>query len=319
MNRRLTMTEHAQRYLQQRRSLGLSLKAAESILLNFTRYLDNSRHRDPLTTEVIMRWVYLPKSISQSYRSERLSIARCFARYLAVRDGCSQVPDRHLVPKVHIRRQPHLYGEQDLKKLLDAAGRLSATFPMRRLTYQTLLGLLACTGVRVSEAIKLTCGQVDLEEGILRVERTKFKKSRLVPLHPSAAQALRRYAKARNQQWGADRDAPFFLGRRGTPLSRYRVCCTFRRLCETLGWHRGNGELPRPRIHDLRHSFACRRLLSWYRQGRDVQHLIASLSTYLGHGNVTSTYWYLTATPELLAVAADRFEGFACPTGGRRL
>jgi integrase len=318
MSHRLSMIEHARRYLQQRRALGLRLLAAEGMLLDFARFLDGSGHRGPLTTGLVMRWVHRPKVLSESYRSQRFSVARCFARYLAIRDGCSQVPDKCLVPKAHIRRQPHLYGEQDLEQLLAEAGRLPATFPLRRLTYQTLLGLLACTGLRVSEAVKLTCGQVDLEQGVLRVERTKFNKSRLVPLHPTATKALRLYAKARDRCWGAHRDAPFFLGRRGKALYKQRVLLTFRRLCETLGWHKGNGELPRPRLHDLRHSFACRRLLIWYRQGRDVQHLMASLSTYLGHGHVTSTYWYLTATPELLAIAAHRFEGFACPRGGRR-
>jgi integrase len=318
MKRSLSMSEHVRRYLQQRRALGLSLKSAEDMLLDLARFVDGSGRRGPLTTDLVMRWVHRPKALSESYRSQRFSAARCFARYLAIRDERSQVPGKHLVPKARIRRQPHLYGEQDLKQLLAEAGRLPATFPLRRLTYQTLLGLLACTGLRISEAVKLTCGQVDLEKGVLRIERTKFNKSRLVPMHPTALQALRRYARARDQQWGAYRDAPFFLGRRGKALYKQRVLLTFRRLCNTLGWQKGNGELPRPRLHDLRHSFACRRLLTWYRQGRDVQHLMASLSTYLGHGHVTSTYWYLTATPELLAIAAGRFEDFAGPAGGRR-
>jgi integrase len=318
MKRSLSMSEHVRRYLQQRRALGLSLKSAEDMLLDLARFVDGSGRRGPLTTDLVMRWVHRTKALSESYRSQRFSAARCFARYLAIRDERSQVPGKHLVPKARIRRQPHLYGEQDLKQLLAEAGRLPATFPLRRLTYQTLLGLLACTGLRISEAVKLTCGQVDLEKGVLRIERTKFNKSRLVPMHPTALQALRRYARARDQQWGAYRDAPFFLGRRGKALYKQRVLLTFRRLCNTLGWQKGNGELPRPRLHDLRHSFACRRLLTWYRQGRDVQHLMASLSTYLGHGHVTSTYWYLTATPELLAIAAGRFEDFAGPAGGRR-
>lgn len=192
------------------------------------------------------------------------------------------------------------------------------TVPLRPLTYQTLWGLLACTGLRVSEALNLTRAQVDLDHGILRIEQTKFHKSRLVPLHPTTTDALRRYAVARDRQWGPCGKGAFLTGPTGQALCYHSVSRTFRRLCCALGWYKGNGELSRPRIHDLRHSFACRRLLCWYRRGQNVHRLIAALSTYLGHGKVTDTYWYLTGTPELLAVAAGRFERFAHPADRRR-
>jgi integrase len=176
---------------------------------------------------------------------------------------------------------------------------------------------LACTGLRVSEALKLTFAHVDLDRGILRIEKTKFKKSRLVPLHPTTTHALRRYAKARHGRWALRDEGAFFVGLDGRRLSYRAVCVAFRRLRNVLGWKKGNGELPRPRIHDLRHSFACRRLLCWYRQGKNVHNLVAALSTYLGHGKVTDTYWYLTGTPELLAIAGGRFERFARTGEGR--
>lgn len=318
MNRRLTMVRQAKEYLEQRRSLGFELESQGYLLLKFAKYLDDSGHRGPLTTEVALRWVNLPKTVSRNYRARRLSVVRCFARYLAVRDGRSEVPGRQLIAKMSFRQRPHLYSERELEQLLEAAGRLKPTYELRRLTFRTLFGLLACTGLRISEALKLTCANVDLDRGVLRIEKTKFKKSRFVPLHPTATRALRRYAKARNGQWAWRDDSAFFVGRDGNPLTYNNVRRVFQRLRDTLGWKKGNGEWPRPRIHDLRHSFACRRLLCWYRQGENVHNLVAALSTYLGHGKVTDTYWYLTGTPELLAIAGGRFERFASAGKGGR-
>jgi len=177
--------------------------------------------------------------------------------------------------------------------------------------------LIAATGLRISEALNLMQQHVDLHRGLLRIEQTKFKKSRWVPLHPTVTQALRRYQHKRDALWGTNAQLTFFVGGNGLAMRDHTVRCAFRRLCRRLGWHRGNGELPEPRIHDLRHSFACRRLLEWYRQGENVHHRIASLATYLGHGKVSSTYWYLTGTPELLRIMARRFENFAAPRARR--
>jgi len=166
--------------------------------------------------------------------------------------------------------------------------------------------------------LKLNAADVDLEHGVLRIEKTKFKKSRLVPLHPTATRALHRYVLARYGQQIVPDNSPFFVNGRGTRLTYRAVRWAFEHLRDMLGWKKGNGEMPCPRIHDLRHTFACRRLLSWYRQGKNVQHLVAALSTYLGHGHVTDTYWYLTGTPELLAIAGSRFEQFARSRKGGR-
>jgi len=318
MNRRPTMIRQVQEYLQQRRLLGFGLESQGYLLLEFAKYLDRSGHRGPLTTELMLRWVNLPGQISRNYRARRLSAVRCFARYLAVRDGRTEVPGRHLIAKTSFRQRPHLYSQRELEELLAATGRLWPSYPLKRLMFQTLFGLLACTGLRVSEALKLNSDHVDLDRGVLRIEKTKFKKSRLVPLHPTATRALRRYAQVRYGQWPVCDDRALFIGSTGSRLSYTTVCHVFGQLRDMLGWKKGNGEWPRPRIHDLRHSFACRRLLSWYRQGKNVHHLVAALSTYLGHGHVTDTYWYLTGTPELLAIAGSRFEQFARPRKGGR-
>jgi integrase len=316
MSRQRTTVRQAQAYLEYRRALGYDLRNIGGLLLRFAEFVDQSGWRGPLTTDLILRWVNLPKAASARYKASRLSAARGFARYLATRDGRTEVPYQRLMPKT-FRSRPHLFAEGELEQLLEAAQRLRPTYRLRPLTYRTLFGLLASTGLRVGEALRLTLGQVDLERGILRIEQTKFKKSRLVPLHPTATRALRRYAAARGRLWGHHEDEPFFVGPRGSALSHRCVLEAFRTLCMDLGWQRGNGDWPRPRIHDLRHNFACCCLLRWYRDGENVHHRIAALSTYLGHACVTNTYWYLTATPELLAIAASRFERFATPLEGR--
>ena len=298
--KRQTMVRRVKDYLQLRRALGFQMRSQGEALLQFGRYLDGVGHRGPLTTEVALRWANRPH-LSQSSRAKRLSAVRCFARYLAARDGQTQVPERYLAPKVCFRRRPHLYSPRELGQLLAATERLWPSYPLKRLMYRTLFGLLACTGLRVSEALKLKAEHVDLQGGVLRIEETKFKKSRLVPLHPTAMHALRRYARVRYGRLDVRDDSPFFVGKKGNRLTYCAIRWTFERLRKMLGWTQGNGDLPRPRIHDLRHTFACQRLLSWYRQGEDVHHLIAALSTYLGHGKVSDTYWYLTSTPRAIA------------------
>jgi integrase len=317
MKRKSTMARKVKEYLRLRRALGFKMRSQGEMLLQFARYLDRSGHRGPLTTEMALKWANDPK-LSRSSRAKRLSAVRCFARYLSVRDGRTEVPGRYLVPKVCCRQRPHLYSQRELEQLLDATGRLWPSYPLKRLVYRTLFGLLACAGLRVSEALKLNAADVDLEHGVARIEKTKFKKSRLVPLHPTATRALRRYVLARDGRQVMGDNSPFFLNGDGTRLTYCAVRWAFDQLRDILGWKKGNGEMPRPRIHDLRHTFACQRLLSWYRQGKDVHNLIAALSTYMGHGKVTDTYWYLTGTPELLAIAGGRFERFAhLGKGGR--
>jgi integrase len=232
---------------------------------------------------------------------------------LAAQDGRSEVPDRRLLGRNYFRLQPHIYTDGQLRQLVLAAAKLKPTYPLRPRTYSTLFGLLASTGLRVSEALHLDKDHVDLARRILRIDKTKFRKSRLVPLHATVAQAMRRYACERDDHPSARNSRAFFVGQRGQALPYPTVQRVFARLRDQLGW-RSNGMLSKPRMHDMRHSFACRRLLRWYQQGVDVDHAIAALSTYLGHGKVTDTYWYLTGTAQLLSTAGERFERFA----GRR-
>jgi len=315
MSKRPTMINRAKDYLEHRRALGFALDISGKLLMQFARFADRSGHRGPLTADIALRWASLPKTASPRYRAERLSIVRVFARHLAAQDGRSEVPSHGLMGKNHYRLQPHIYSDRQLAELVCAAAKLQPSYPLRPQTYSTLFGLLASTGLRVSEALGLDKEHVDLAQGILRIEQTKLRKSRLVPLHPTVIRAMRQYARQRDQGLLTRHSIAFFVGCHGRALPYSTVRCTFRRLCAQLGW-RSNGMLPRPRIHDLRHSFACRRLLRWYKQRVDVDHAIAALSTYLGHGKVTDTYWYLTGIPQLLATANQRFEKFAGQAAG---
>jgi integrase len=309
------MVGRAKDYLEHRRALGFALDISGKLLMQFARFADRSGYRGPLTADLALRWASLSETASPRYRAERLSIVRVFARHLAAQDGRSEVPDPRLLGKNHYRLQPHIYSDRQLRELVHTAAKLPPSYPLRPLTYSMLFGLLASTGLRVSEALSIDKKHVDLVHGILRIEQTKFRKSRLVPLHPTVMRAMRRYARERDRDPQAQRSNVFFVGRHGRALPYSTVRCTFRRLCSQLAW-RGNGMLPRPRIHDLRHSFACRRLLRWYKLGVDVDHAITALSTYLGHGKVTDTYWYLTGTPQLLSTAGQRFERFAGRSAG---
>lgn len=315
--KRQTMEYRVNEYLKLRRSLGFQMRHQSEILLKFARHMKTSNEYGPLTIEAALSWANKPH-LSRSTRAKRLSALRCFARYLAARDDETEIPGRALVPKVCFRQQPHLYSPQELEELLAATDRLQPQYPVKRLLYRTLFGLLACTGLRISESLKLNGEHIDLQQGVLRVEQTKFKKSRLVPLHPTATQALQDYAQARYGRLDVHDDSPFFINKQGSRLTYCAVRWNFSWLRNLLGWTHGNGDWPRPRIHDLRHTFACQRFLDWYRRGEDVHHLIAALSTYLGHGKVTDTYWYLTSTPDLLAIAGSRFELFAGVEKGER-
>ena len=310
MSGQVTMMNRAKEYLAYRRALGFALDSSGSLLLQFARFADRSKHSGPLTADLALRWASRPQSESPRYRAERLSIVRVFARHLAVEDGRSQVPDRRLLGKNHTRLQPHIYSDRQLRELVLAAAKLPPSYRLRPLTYSTLFGLLASTGLRISEALSLSKECVDLTRGILRISETKFRKSRFVPVHSTTTRALSRYARERDHDRLAQDSQAFFVGGSGQTLPYSTVRSTFRKLITQFGWQ-SNGMLPRPRIHDLRHSFACRRLLCWYEQGVNVGQAIASLSTYLGHAKVTDTYWYLTGTAPLLAIAGKRFEQFA--------
>jgi integrase len=312
------MVALAKEYLAYRKGLGFQLASTEPLLLQFAEYADRTGHRGPLTTELAVRWAKLPKAGSPGYLARRLDVVRGFARHRAITDPRTEIPPPRLLGATYRRRTPHIYSEAELSALVAAARSLTPSTSLRPHTYATLFGLLACTGLRVSEAVKPTRDDIDWQQELLTVRQTKFRKSRLVPLHTTALAPLRGYARQRDRFHPTPTTEAFFVTGRGTPLSLSSVGVTFWKLRKQLGWSAARDQT-KPRIHDLRHTFACRRLQRWYEDGVDVDHAVATLSTYLGHATVRDTYWYLTGTPELLALATARFERFASSgSGGRR-
>lgn len=310
MNHQKTMSEWAQEYLAYRRALGSALRIEGAQLLKFAAYADALEHTGPLTVELALQWARLPKHADPLYWARRLEVVRGLARYLSLFDPATEIPPAKLLGAAHRRNQPHVYSDDELHALLRGAASLSPANGLRPQTYTALFGLLACTGLRISEALRLDQTDTDLDAGILTVRLTKFRKSRLVPLHPSAAEALRQYAACRDAYHPVSHSPAFFIGEVGNRLVYSTVRHAFNQVRSQLQWPPGaNGR--RPRIHDLRHTFACRRLLTWCQAGIDVNQAMAALSTYLGHAKASDTYWYLTATPELLGVGAERFEVFA--------
>jgi integrase len=305
-----------ERYLVERRRLGFSLRGPAYALRSFARHVSAVRHRGPLTAEVMADWARCDSHGSRDPRTwaRRLKNLRSFTRWLQQFEPRTEVPDDAIYGRLPERQAPHIYSEREIVELLAAARQLGPTTGMRGVVFETLFGLIACTGLRISEARTLRNADVDLKGGMLTIHRTKFGKSRQVPMHPSTVEALRRYRWMRDLTGEvAQADAPFFVGtrgrRRGRPLSDRQVHRVFTELRQRLGW-RNRGAHHAPRIHDLRHTFVVRRIVQWQAQGVDIDQAMLSLSTYVGHAMVTNTYWYLSAVPELMALAAGRFESF---------
>ena len=303
-------------YLVERRRLGFALRTPAYALRSFAHYVQAVGHCGPLTVEVMAGWARCDSHASSDLRTwaRRLKQLRSFTRWLQQFEPRTEVPDDAIFGRLPERQAPHIYSEQEIVDLLAAARRLGPTPGLRGVVFETLFGLIACTGLRISEALALRNIDVDLKCGMLTIHQTKFAKSRQVPMHLSTVEALRRYRSMRNLPGeSAQEDAPFFVGTRGRwrglPLRERQVHRVFVDLREQLGW-RNRGTHHAPRIHDLRHTFVVRRIVLWQQNEVDVDQAMLSLSTYVGHAMVTNTYWYLSAVPELMALAAGRFASF---------
>jgi integrase len=292
-------------YLQVRRALGYKLERAGRLLPGFVTFLDQAR-APFITTALALAWATQSPRGTPWWAADRLGLVRGFANYLRAVDPRTEIPPATLLPHKRPRGTPYLYSDADVRALMDAA-QTSLT-PFKGATYHTILGLLASTGMRVGEALALDHGDWDAAAGVLRIRHAKFGKTRQVPLHPSTGAALTAYRRLRERTFRPPRSPAFFVSRAGTRLHYKNVHLAFLRLVRTA---RLADQRPRrPRLHDLRHSFAVHTLLDWYRTGVDVEARLPWLSTYLGHVGPSTTYWYLTATPELLTVAHRRLERF---------
>jgi integrase len=291
-------------YLDVRRALGSKLDRAEKLLGQFVSYQE-LQHADVITVEHALAWATLPQR-SGWWHAMRLSTVRRFAVYLHTVDERTQVPPPGLIAHRRHRATPYLYSDTEIHALMQAATALRSR--VCAATYPVLIGLLAATGMRFGEAIALDA--TDFDTDTLTVRDGKFGKSRLIPLHPSTATALRHYLDQRGhllrERHLVDSGA-LLISNAGTRLDHSRAQRTWRKLRTAAGLAPRSGNC-RPRIHDLRHSFAVATLLDWYRHGQDVPALLPRLSTYLGHADPKHTFWYLSTAPELLALAGQRLD-----------
>lgn len=307
MSRYPTMQSRIEGYLAMRRQLGFSLHVEGKFLTYFARFADRSGHHGPLTTDLAIRWATAlrkPNALTSAYR---MGLLRSFARHWQVVEPATEIPPPGLFGPSHRRITPHIYTEQELCELIAAAERIRPLGCLRAKTCATAFGLVAAAGLRVSEAVALRRADVILDEGLLHIGHAKFGKFRWVPIHRTTVQALRRYARRRDEDPASAGTDAFFVFDHGQPATYRKLAYAFRELRRRLKW-RARGGYPVPRLHDARHTFVCRRLERWSQGGEDLDCNILALSTYVGHVKVSKTYWYITGTPQLLAIAAERFE-----------
>jgi integrase/recombinase XerD len=292
-------------YLALRRGLGYKLDSVAGMLRSFVEFAD-SVGATAVTIELALRWACQPTAASPIWRTHRLSAVRAFASYLRAIDGATEVPPADLLPAPGYRpAPPYLYSDADIVALLGSARRLEP--PLRAATFETLIGLLAVTGMRIGEAMRLDREDVDWNEGLLIVRGSKFGRTRELVCHPSTLDALKAYDSRRDELCPRPATPSFFVSTRGRRLAHHSVYPSFRELLVATGLERAaHGRAPR--VHDLRHAFAVRTLVRWYRDRGDVQARLPLLSTYMGHIQPASTFWYLSTSPELIALAAQLLE-----------
>jgi integrase/recombinase XerD len=305
------LSGHAGDYLALRRALGFKLEKEGRLLPDFAAFAE-AAGEGTVTVDLAVRWAAMPEGASPVWAAQRLSMLRGFARYLQTVESAAQVPPAGLLPARNRRVTPYIYSDADIAALMTAARTLRN--PLKAATFETLIGLLAVSGLRGSEAMRLDRGDIDSAAGLLTVRATKFRKSRQLPLHQTTLRALTGYQALREQLCPVGATASILVSTTGARLCHETVQPTFLRLLRQAGVGQDTPR-PRPTIHGLRHSFAVNTLLGWYRDGQDVQARMPALSTYLGHASPAATYWYLSATPELLALAAGRLE--TTPGGAR--
>ena len=308
----MSITSELDRYLSVRRSLGYDLRTDEQVLRRFARFAD--REGAPhIDTALFLRWDTSLPDAGASTRSARLGKVRLFAQWLSSIDPAHEVPPRGLLPDRSGRPRPYIYSEAEIAAIIAAAKALPSIYGLRGLTCSTVFGLISVTGLRISEALALDRGDLDVENGVLRVRRGKLGKERLLPLDPTVVTQLVDYGAERDRLLGSARDA-FFVNCKGARLTDCSARYNFAQACQQIGLRaqqhycrHGRG----PRIHDLRHTFAVRTMIKWYRTGKDPAREMIRLTTYLGHADPDNTFWYLEAVPELLDLAMARATGEA--------
>lgn len=289
-------------YLAVRRALGVRLERPEKLLRQFLYHL-HERGLDQITVDAIVEWVRLPEATSPGWLGMRMNAVRGFAAFCHGLDPANQLPPRGLLSAGGKRATPYLYSNAEIDALCHATGALRGE--VRQATYRTLIRLLAATGMRIGEAAALDVGDFDRQRGVLTVRETKFDRHRLLPLHASTTEALTTYRQQLERAYPHPCTPALLVSGSGTRLLTVNIGATFRQLVLLAGLAPRSANC-RPRPHDLRHTFAVRTLIDWYRDGQAVEPRLPLLSTYLGHTSPVHTYWYLQAAPELMAEAAAR-------------
>lgn len=300
-----TLREAADRYLAIRRGLGYKLKVEGRMLGQFVAVCD-ARGLNHVTVAAALQWATAPAGADTSWWAARLTVVREFARFQAAFDARTEIPPTDLLPRGADRtQQPYLYSPEQIAAMLRAARCLAN--PLRAATAEAFIGLMAATGIRTGEAMGLDRDDADLAAAVLLVRETKFGKSRLVPLHASTVEHLAAYQARRDRLCPGPSTAAFFVSSYGTRLNHTSASKIFTRVLQAAAITAEAGAA-RPRLYDLRHTFAVTTLANWYAAGADVAHLLPALSTYLGHISPATTYWYLHACPQLMPEAAKRLE-----------
>ena len=293
-------------YIHVRRSLGFQLRKPASLLRNFVEFL-HAAGSSYITTNLALRWATQPTKAEPACWAARLGMVRRFAIWYSAIEPRTEIPPASLLPYHHRRKPPHIYTDEEIDRILRRTQQLPSSKGLRARTFTTLFGLLVAAGMRVNEVAGLDRSDVDLDRGILHIRRTKFRKSRYVPVHVTTVTALKQYAEIRDRLFPTPSTPAFFVSERGRRIPATTAQYNFAKVSQQVGLrmpakYHGRG----PRLHDLRHRFATRTLIQWYRAGLDVERELPKLSTYLGHVHVTDTYWYLEAVPELLQLATER-------------
>lgn len=306
----MNLRDELDRYLIVRRSLGYNLGPTERVLRRFVDFAE-AEQAQRITTALFLRWQNTFGQAGRQTWAGRFGMVRLFVQWLHGLDPTHEILPRGLVPSRHRRKRPYIYSAAEIAAIVDAAAELPSVYGMRGLTCSTLFGLIAVTGLRISEALGLDAVDVDLDEGVLRIRRGKLGKERLIPLADSVTERLRTYASERDRLLGLTPE-PFFVTCGGDRLGDCGARYNFALVCQRIGlrsqqqyYRHGRG----PRIHDLRHSFAAATILDWYRTGKDSSREMIKLTTYLGHTAPEHTYWYIEAVPALLELASHRVVG----------
>ena len=291
-------------YVQLRRQLGLRFEGQEAVLRAFDRYAHERDHQGPLSEQLVREFALSVADPSTTVPARRYLVVRHFAEYLATYDPSTPRLDPKAILRSRQQPPPYIFTEQEVEHLLRRATEFPRRHPVSNVALRAMIGLAASTGLRPREVVGLDQADVDLDTGILVIRRSKLDKDRLVPVHATTLDVLRAYAAGRDEMPGAGSDTAFFLNGRVRRYQTDNLDYLFRRVVQRIDLHPPRGTMPT--FRSLRHTFAVRRLVAWYRAGANVQALLPALATYMGHVHYSSTAYYLTATAEMLGVVAER-------------